>query len=78
VISGLFLKTPAMRLAEAFVDGRVVGADDGLGFVAPEMAGHTVPGMFFLERLLDRVDGVHFFRPQMFAQRKVHGVILSV
>ena len=77
--SGLsLLEAGAPWNAGALVDRLVVHADDGLGAVAPEMAGGDVLAFLVGKRLLRRGADIHFFRPQMFAESRVHGVNLSI
>jgi len=75
--SNLFLEAGARRLADVLVDGPVVHADRGLGEIAPEMAGRGLPVFLVREGFLRRRAGEHYFRPQMFAENRVHGFNLS-
>ena len=61
------------------VDGLVIRAGDGLGAVAPEMAGRFVFAFPVGERFLRRGTHVEGFGPEMFAKSRVHdGVNLSI
>jgi hypothetical protein len=64
----LFLKATARRIANFFMNGFIVRADDGLGFVAPKMAGQLVASFFRSQRFFNRRHDEHFFCPQMFAE----------
>jgi hypothetical protein len=75
--SNLFLEAGARWLADVLVDGPVVHADRGLGEIAPEMAGSGLPVFLVREGFLRRRAGEHYFRPQMFAENRVHGFNLS-
>mgnify|MGYP001416473091 CR=1 FL=1 len=67
-------ETGSARLTAVFVDGLLVGADDGLGKVAPEMAGCGLVGFRFREGLVRGGVDVKFFGSKMLAEA-VHGAI---
>ena len=75
--SKLFLEAGARRLADVFVNRLVVHADRGLGEIAPEVTGRGLPVFLVREGLFRRRAGEHFFRPQMFAESRIHGFNLS-